>query len=181
MTRTLLPPPLPSLDETQHFVLEDASWELYEKLLRDIGDRPIRVTYDSGRMEIMAPSAEHEAPKKLIAGLIEGLCFELRIPIVCLGSTTFRQKIKAKGLEPDECYYIQHAAKMRGRKALNLRNDPPPDLALEVELTTRWIPREPVYASLGVPEVWRYDGKRLQCLHLINGAYQVRRKSLAFS
>src|SRR5438045_3800934 len=85
------------LDEVQHFVLEDASWELYEKLLRDIGSRPIRITYDDGRLEIMSPLPEHERPSNFIGRLIEMLSFELGMPIACLGSTTFRRRDKAKG------------------------------------------------------------------------------------
>ncbi len=97
----------PALDGIQHFVLEQASWELYEKLLRDIGDRPIRVTYDEGRMEIMSSPPEHEDVKKFIGRMIEMLTFTLDIPVKSLGSTTFWRKDRAKGLEPDECYYFK--------------------------------------------------------------------------
>jgi Uma2 family endonuclease len=83
--------------------MEDASWDLYEKLLRDIGDRPIRVTYDDGRMEIMSPLPEHERPKKLVGRMIDMLAFEMNRPMASLGSTTFHRKEKAKGLELDEC------------------------------------------------------------------------------
>jgi Uma2 family endonuclease len=183
MSRTL-PQPVPAsdlqFDDVQHFVLEDASWELYEKLLHDIGDRPIRVTYDDGRMEIMSPLPEHERPKKLIGWMIEMLALELNRPMVCLGSTTFRRKDKAKGLEPDECYYFRDEAKMRGRKRLDLRKDPPPELVVEIDVTSRSVPREPIYAALGVPEIWRFDGLRLHCLHLVDGEYRHRKRSLAF-
>src|SRR5438552_66424 len=93
------------LDDVQHFVLENASWDLYTKLLRDIGDRPVRITYDRGRLEIMSPLPEHEDPKKVIGRLIEMLTYEMDKPMKSLGSTTFRRKDKAKGLEPDQCYY----------------------------------------------------------------------------
>ena len=122
MTQMISHPPAGFLDDIQHFVMDDASWELYERLLREIGNRPIRITYDNGRMEMMSPLPEHEAPKKIIGGLIEMLCFQLRIPLICLGSTTFRRKIKAKGLEPDECYYIQNEPRIRGKKQINLMN-----------------------------------------------------------
>jgi len=180
MTRTLSHPRSQSLDDVQHLVLDDVSWELYEKLLRDIGNRPIRVTYDQGRMEIMSPLPEHERPKKLIGRMIEMLSFELNIPMVSFGSTTLRKKEKAKGLEPDECYYFRNEAKMRGRKRLDLRKDPAPDLVVEIDITTRSVPRQPIYAALGVPEIWRYDGRRLQCLHLVNEAYYSRKMSLTF-
>lgn len=180
MTRTLSEPRAESLADFQHFVLEDASWDLYEKLLRDIGDRPIRVTYDQGRMEIMSPLPEHERPKEIIGGMIRMLAFELNLAMVSLGSTTFRKKSKAKGLEPDECYYFRDEEKMRGRKRLDLRRDPPPELVVEIDVTSRSVPRQPIYAALGVPEIWRYDGRRLQCLHLAKGVYVPRKMSRVF-
>ncbi|HET6247783.1 MAG TPA: Uma2 family endonuclease [Tepidisphaeraceae bacterium] len=180
MTRTASHPPAVNLDDVQHFVMEDASWDLYEKLLRDIGDRPIRVTYDQGRMEIMSPLPEHEHDKKLIGGLIEMLAFELNMPMACLGSTTFRRKTKAKGLEPDECYYFHNEKQMRGKKRLDLQKDPPPELVVEIDLTSRSVPRQPIYAALGVPEIWRLAGSQLECLHLVGGEYRVQQQSLAF-
>lgn len=180
MSRTLSHSPVIPLDDVQHFVLEDASWELYEKLLRDIGNRPIRVTYDEGRMEIMSPLPEHERPKKLLGRMIEALAFELDMPIASLGSTTFRQREKAKGLEPDECYYFRDERKMRGKKRLDLKKDPPPELVVEIDIASRSVPREPIYAALGVPEIWRYRTGRVECLHLIRGEYHLRKMSLAF-
>jgi Uma2 family endonuclease len=180
MTRPLPKPAEVSLEDVQHFVLEGASWELYERLLKDIGNRPIRVTYDRGRMEIMSPLPEHERPIAWIGRLIEALSLELEIPLASFGSTTFRRRDKAKGLEPDRCYYFKREAQMRGRKRLNMRKDPPPELVVEIDITSRSVPREPIYADLGVPEIWRYDGRRLQCLHLSGGEYHVRKHSLAF-
>jgi Uma2 family endonuclease len=169
------------LDDVQHIVLEDASWELYERLLRDIGDRPIRITYDQGRLEMMSPLPEHERPKKIIGRLIEALSVELGMEVASLGSTTFRRRDKARGLEPDECYYLKQERQMRGRRRLNLKKDPPPELVVEIDITHRSIEREPIYAVLGVPEIWRWDGTRLQCLLLAaDGAYHVRPRSLAF-
>jgi len=180
MSRMLSSPPAISLDDVQHFVMEDASWGLYEKLLRDISDRPIRVTYDDGRMEVMSPLPEHERPRKLIGRMIEMLTFETGTPMASFGSTTFRRKEKAKGLEPDECYYFKNEARVRGRKRLDLKKDPPPELVVEIDIMSRSIPREPIYAALGVPEIWRFDGFRLQCLHLNGGKYSARKMSLAF-
>ena len=180
MSRTLSHAPTLPLDDVQHFVLEDASWELYEKLLRDIGSRPIRVTYDEGRMEIMSPMPQHERPKKLLGQMIEALANELDMPRLSLGNTTFRRREKAKGLEPDECYYFRDEDKMRGKNRLDLKKDPPPELVVEIDITSRSIPREPIYAALGVPEIWRHRTRRVDCLHLIDGEYHVRKMSLAF-
>ena len=128
----------------------------------------------------MSPLPEHEEPKRLIGRLIEMLSFELNMPVKSLGSTTFRRKDKDKGLEPDECYYFRHEAKMRGRNRLDMKKDPPPELVVEIDIMSRSVPREPIYAALGVPEIWRYDGIRLQCLQLRAGEYHVRKMSLSF-
>jgi Uma2 family endonuclease len=168
------------LDGVQHIVLENASWALYEQLLRDIGDRPIRINYDQGRLEMMSPLPEHEEVKKVIARLVENLSFEIGIEVKSLGSTTFRRSDKAKGLEPDECYYFKDEKKMRGRKRLNLKKDPPPELVVEIDVTHSSVPREAIYVGLGVPEIWRWDGTRLECLELAGGAYRPRERSLVF-
>jgi Uma2 family endonuclease len=159
-------------------VLEDVSWEFYERLLKEIGDRPIRVTYDQGRLEMMSPLPEHEDVKKIIDRLILGINMEVGREFRSLGSTTFRRKDREKGLEPDECYYFREEKRMRGRKRLNLKRDPPPELVVEVEVTHRSVAREPIYAALGVPEIWRWDGRKLECLELVGGEYRVRDRSL---
>jgi Uma2 family endonuclease len=184
MTQVLTRPSpvgIPSLDDIQHLVLEDVDWDLYEALLRNVGDRPLQLTYDQGRLEIMSPLPEHEDAKKFTGRMIEALSFELDLPVKCLGSTTFRRRDKEKGLEPDECYYFRDEAKMRGRKRLDLRKDPPPELVVEIDVTSRSVPREPIYAALGVPEIWRYDGRKLQCLHLAGKKYRIARRSLVFT
>jgi len=184
MTRLAPPPPQqqesPSLDDVQHLLLENISWDLYEKLLREVGDRPLRMTYDNGRLEIMSPLPEHEDVKILIHDLIRALTEELNITVKSLGSTTFRRQDLAKGLEPDQCYYFKHEAKMRGRKRINLKKDPAPELAIEIDITSASLPRQPVYAALGVNEIWRYDGKTLECLELANNQYRPRKTSRIF-
>jgi Uma2 family endonuclease len=160
--------------------MENASWELYEKLLHDIGERPVRINYDQGRLEMMSPLPEHERPKKIIGRLIEALSFDLGIEVASLGSTTFRRRDKAKGLEPDECYYFKEEKRMRGRKRLNLKKDPPPELVVEVDITHRSVEREPIYAGLGVPEIWRWSAMKLTCLELIGEEYQPREPSRVF-
>ena len=154
--------------------------EPVRQLLKEVDNRPIRMTYNSGRLKITSPLAEYEDPKKFIGRMIEQLTLELDMPVKSLGSTTFRRKDKAKGLEPDEWYYFRDEKKMRGRKRLDMRKDPPPELVVEIDITSRSVDREPIYAALGVPEIWRHDGRQLQCLHLHNGSYRIRKHSLAF-
>lgn len=157
-------------------------WEFYDFLLEQIGDRPIRVTYDNGSLEIMSPLPKHEKWKSRFGRLIELMSLELDIPVEPLGSATFRRKDRGKGLEPDECYYIQHAADIEGKDELDLRVDPPPDLVIEIDIMSRSISRQPIYAALGVPELWRFDGRRLTVLLLgLDGKYLPSAASLAFS
>ena len=183
MTRALSHPPRRAsidLDEVQHLVLDGVSWNFYEHLLKEIGDRPLRVTFDNGMLEIMSPLPEHEAAKGFIGRMIEMLSFQLRSPMKSLGSTTFRRRDKAKGLEPDECYFFQSSAKVRGIKRWNPRIHPPPDLVVEIDIFSRSIEREPIYVALGVPELWRYDGRSIRCLHLVGGRYVIRKHSRVF-
>lgn len=172
--------PIPSA-AGPHFVLSDVSWRFYQSLLDEVGDQPVRVTYHKGRIELMAPLSEHEVWKKAIGQMIQMICIELDLPMRMLGSTTFRRQDRQAGLEPDECYYLQSAAALRDKKHIDLMVDPPPDLAVEIDITHRWIPRQPVYADLGVPELWRFDGSRLSVLVLVSGQrYEERPTSLAF-
>ena len=114
MTRLASKPPEPtiSLDEAQHFVLDNVSWAFYERLLKEIGNRPIRVTFDTGMLEIMAPLAEHEIPKGFIGWMIKTLAVLTNRPMVSAGSTTFRRREKQKGLEPDDCFFFESSAKI---------------------------------------------------------------------
>ena len=168
------------LSAQQHIVLHDIPWRVYKTLLSAVGDRPVRITYYRGSIEIMSPLPRHEKWKTRIGRMIELLSLELRLPVEALGSTTFRRRAKKAGLEPDECYYVQNAAAVKGKDRINLKLDPPPDLAVEVDITRRSLKRQPVYAALGVPELWRWDGKRLTVLVLVDGRYEPREQSLAF-
>jgi Uma2 family endonuclease len=169
-----------SLDDVEHIVLEGVSWELYEHLLKISENRRLRLTYDNGELEIMSPLPEHEDAKTAIGDMIKEILDQLDMPRRGLGSTTFRRRLKKKGLEPDECFYIQNQPRVAGKKRINLSKDPPPDLAVEIDITSRSIPRLPIYAALGVPEIWRYDGRKLQCLRLEKGDYRESDYSLAF-
>lgn len=164
-------------------VMRGVSWETYERLRRELDEvgSNIRITYDRGRMVLMSSTPRHDKWKKLIGQLIEALAAERGLHISAYGSTTWKRQDLARGLEADECYYIQRAETMRGKVDIDLTRDPPPDLALEIEVTHLALDKPAVYAALGVPELWRYDGQRLEVLHLQpNGTYAPRQSSLAF-
>jgi Uma2 family endonuclease len=145
--------------------LTDISWGFYQSMLREIGDAHVRLTFDQGKLEIMSPSKFHENVKKAIGRLLEAYADEAGIAVEGLGSTTFAREELQKGLEPDECYYIANASKVIGKQELDLTADPPPDLAIEIDISPPGVARQPIYAALGVPEIWRFDGRRLICLH----------------
>ncbi|MBI3272006.1 MAG: Uma2 family endonuclease [Planctomycetes bacterium] len=146
----------------QAFLFDGVDWEFYDALLASLRDRPVFVTYDHGSLELMFPSRNHESAGRLIARMIDALTEELNIPVAGCKSTTFRRRDIERGLGPDECYYIKNEARVRGRRELDLPRDPPPDLAVEIEISHRVLDREVIYAALGVPELWRHDGQRLQ-------------------
>ena len=170
------PPGLP-----QHIVLDGMTWDFYEHLLRLVGDRPIQITFFRGRLEIMSPLFKRERWKMMIGGMIELLARARKTPFIRAGSLTLRQQDEEAGLEPDQCYYLQHARQVLGKERIDLPGDPPPDLAVEIDITRHSIARQPIYAVLAVPELWRFDGKRLHFLKLVEaGRYDAVDHSLAF-
>jgi Uma2 family endonuclease len=143
-------------------VLSGVSWPTYEALLADLKDRPIRLTYDRGNLEIMAPTFNHERCKRKVGRVIETLAEETSQPIVSGGSTTFRREDLERGLEPDDCFYLANVPAILGKEEIDLRIDPPPDLALEIDISRSSLDRMSIYAALKIPELWRFNGLRLQ-------------------
>lgn len=163
-------------------MLQNVSWETFEALLRDTGeDRGSRFAYDCGVLEIMTPLFEHENPKSNFGNFIVVLAEELDIEIRSAGSTTLKRKITKKGIEPDNCYYIQNEQAIRGRQTLDLETDPPPDLAIEIDITSSSVNKFSIYSALGVNELWRYNGRDLKFYHLLEGQYIECEFSIAFS
>ncbi|NCJ06510.1 Uma2 family endonuclease [Synechococcales cyanobacterium C] len=169
------------LAPTQHITLTEISWEGYETILNLLGDRPVRVTYNRGLLELMILSYGHERYKKLLARLVETLTEELNLPMEAGGSTTFKRQNLERGLEPDECFYIQNQALVRGKRSIDLNEDPPPDLVIEVDITHSAIDRAEIYAALGVPELWRWDNGILQFWVLRQQQYQQVQTSATFA
>lgn len=172
---TVLSPP------EQRVTLHNVSWETYERLLADLRDSSApRLTYDRGTLEIMSPSSEHERYNRTAAQIVEELAVEMDINIDSLGSTTFRREDIDRGFEPDSCFYIGNAAGVRGKKRIDLSTDPPPDLVIEIDITSPSLDKFPLFAKVGVPEVWRFDGTRLAIYALAGGEYQERDTSVSF-
>jgi Uma2 family endonuclease len=162
-------------------LIQAVSWASYEAILDAFGDRRFPHTYDRGTLEIMSPKVDHDWVKRLIGRMIEAMCFALNISIKSVGSSTLRRPRPRTGLEPDESYYIANEPRVRGKMTYDPNLDPPPDLAIEVDVTSKSLERLPVYAELRVPEVWRWDGRDLLFYRRKRtGAYTEVKRSVAF-
>jgi Uma2 family endonuclease len=162
-------------------ILDGVTWDTYERLIAEHGERGgTRFTYDEGVLQIMVVSSQHEKPNRTLAVLVEVLAEEWGIDIERLGSMTCKRKDLQKGFEPDSCFYIQHADAVSGKEKIDLKFDPPPDLTIEVDITADSLNRLPIFAVVGIPEVWRFDGTSLTIFRLEAGRYIETPNSLAF-
>lgn len=170
------PPP----QAPRYIILPGVSWETYQRLLADLQDsHAAHFAYDQGRLEIMVLSAEHEEDKDVLTLLVNVLAEELGIDVRSFGSATFQRQDLARGFEPDACFYIAHEARVRGKKKLDLAIDPPPDLIIEIDISSPSLNKFPIFAALRIPEVWRYDGRRLTIFTLAGETYVERTESVA--
>ena len=161
--------------------LQDVDWDDYEHLLTQMDDWPgHRLSYDRGRLDVMSPKREHEFYKKFVGRIVDIIGEEYGLEIEPAGSTTLKLKALAKGVEPDESFYVQNAARVIGLRDLNLDTDPPPDVVVEIDMTNESLDKFAIYAALGVPEIWRYDGRRTHFYKLAGEGYEVSQNSLAF-
>lgn len=159
----------------QQILIEDVSWAMYENLLEDLGEkRNSRINYSQGTLEIMVPLPEHEDDKVIIGNLIEILLEELDIEFRNLASTTFKSPQIQQGIEADQCFYIENEAAIRGKTRIDLSVDPPPDLAVEIDITART--KFNNYEGLGVGELWRFNGTNLE-IHVLQGDRYIRQNA----
>lgn len=162
----------------QRVLLNNITWDMYERLLQAHGDHGVpRLTYDQGQLELMSPSSEHEALKDTIVLLVNALAEEMNINTCSFGSATFRREDMQRGFEPDGCFYVQSVQRIQGKTALDLTVDPPPDLVIEIDLTSPSLPKFPIFAQLGVPEVWRAAGRQVHIFSLVGDQYLERADS----
>ncbi len=153
-------------------IRENVSWEEYEDLLEQVGEATwLRIAYDDGTLEIITVGPKHEKYATFIEGLVGVIRLRLRMNIVFFGSSTMRKEKKRKGIEPDACFYVQTAEALGNRMDLDFEKDPPPDVAVEVDVTRHSISKFGIYAGLGVPEVWIYDLKELRIYLLEQDKY----------
>jgi Uma2 family endonuclease len=165
----------------QRVVLHNVSWVTYEHVLRDhVGSSVPQFTFDRGDLEITSPSAEHERYSSQIAQFVASLASELDVELAAFGSTTFRREDIERGFEADACFYFKNVEQMLGKDELDMKIDPPPDLVIEVDITSQLLPKLPIFQQFGVPEVWRFRGGRLSILVLQDGRYREADRSALF-
>ncbi len=161
--------------------LRGISWATYKAMMSDVGgDRAWRIAYSNGVLEIRMPLPKHEEPKGMLESFIEVLADELNIEVRKLGALTLEREDLNRAIEPDSCFYIQNESRVRGKGEINLPDDPPPDVVIESDYTSSSLNKFSIYASLGVPELWRYKNDTLQIYQLIEGQYQLSNQSIAF-
>jgi Uma2 family endonuclease len=174
MATTLLNPPRESV------TLSGISWSTYEGLLADLRDKSApRMTFDRGILEIMSPTTEHEEYNRTIASLVEVVAEEMDVEFRNLGSTTYKRADMLRGFEPDSSFYIQSIHGIVGKTNVDMNSDPPPDLVIEIDITSGSLDKQPILAQIGVPEIWRYDGTTFTILVLDDADYRESDRSLA--
>ncbi len=168
-----------SLEEIAHsainqkLILQSISWDFYEQLLEEYKDsNALHFAFDNGVLEVEVPLGKHEVPISLLSGLVSTICLEKDINFKDFRSTTFRKRAKSKGVEPDSCFYIKNESKVRGLLDLDLSQDPPPDLVIEVDVTSPSLDKFPIYAVLGVSEIWLFKGEKVEFFKLVGEKYQ---------
>ncbi|WRH68173.1 MAG: Uma2 family endonuclease [Planktothrix sp. GU0601_MAG3] len=167
----------------QRTVLNQVSWQTFINLLDDLGDnRVARLYYDQGVLEIMTPLGEHENNNRFIECLIGVIADELNLNLKRFGSLTLKREELLKGAEPDSCYYLNNEPLVRHKQNIDLASDPPPDLVLEIDITSSSLDKQAIYAAFEIPELWRYNGQKLEVFVLdkTTQSYQKSTQSLHF-
>jgi Uma2 family endonuclease len=170
-----------ALSSGDFVVLSGISWKMYRKLRKIPENYNLRMTYDQGELEIMSPSPRHEKIATLLGSLIEEWAIRHDVEIVPCRTMTIRRADLNRGFEPDNCFYVQHELQMRDKDKINFKVDPPPDLAVEVEVSRTLAKKMKIYEDFRVPELWRWGGKSLTIFELSgDGNYVPRDKSICF-
>lgn len=162
-------------------VLHNTSWETYENLLREQSENPsVRFSYNDGELEIMVESYKHGNYSRYLEYIILELADIFEIDFVPAGSATFKKEEKSKGFESDGSFYIKNAEKVRGIEKIDLSKDPPPELVIEVDIMHSSLSKFPIFAGLGVEEIWRFDGEEVRFHRLENQSYKEINESICF-
>lgn len=178
----------PVASDRRGLLIPGVTWDDYGKF-QELFDRRrgFRLAYDRGALEIMSPSLAHDDDSRFLGDLVRAATMVLGLPARRGGSTTLRSELVRRGIEPDDCFWIENAPRMAGRRELDLAIDPPPDLGIEVDVASSSLDRFAIYAALGVRELWRLESGRLKepvrlTFHVLqpDGTYAASPASLAF-
>lgn len=162
-------------------ILQHVAWDEYEQLLDDLAERPnLRLSYDRGRLEVMTPLAEHEAYARFIDDVVRVIADARGLLLEKRGSTTWKRRAIARGVEADACYYVVGASRIIGKRTIDLDVDPPPDLVVEIDITNESVGKHPTYAALGMREIWQYNGDEVVFLELVDAGYRAVFESISF-
>jgi Uma2 family endonuclease len=168
------------MPEDMVMIFHNVSWDEYVALSEEIGEtHRLRLSFNDGTLKVMSLSPTHEKYADFIKRLVAQLSFRLRINILFFGSATMRKRQTSKGNEPDASFYVQKASAIGNRIEIDFAIDPPPDVVVEVDIHHASTGNDPIYAALGVPEIWRYDGWEMSILRLEGEAYIAAETSLA--
>jgi Uma2 family endonuclease len=148
-------------DAPNRVVIHDASWEFYENLRADDANRHLRMSFDDGELELMSPSPRHSSIEFRFGLFVVEIARKLGLKCKPLGNATWKKPGLMKGKEADGCFYFANFERIR-KKEIDLEVDPPPDLAIEVEVSRSAVNALSIYAAIGVPEIWRFDGTSFQ-------------------
>jgi Uma2 family endonuclease len=168
------------MPEDSVVIFHKLTWNDYLNLSEQLGEtHRLRLSFNEGTLKVMSLSPTHEKYVDFIKRLASQLSFRLRLNILFFGSATLRKHKAEKGNEPDACFYVQTALAIGHRIELDFTVDPPPDVVVEVDIHNDSTGNDPIYAALGVPEIWRYDGRTMHVLHLHGETYQTAAASRA--
>jgi Uma2 family endonuclease len=169
------------LKEQVSVILSDVSWETYDQFVQETMDIVVnpRFYFEKESLLIMPVTAEHESINRVLASLVDILAEEFQINSRCLGSATYQREDIERGFEPDSCFYFENEPFIRGVKRLDMTIHPAPDLIIEVDITSLSTNRQSIFAAFGVPEIWRFDGEKMQILKLEDSQYSEITNSLA--
>lgn len=163
----------------QTLEIQDVGWDELDEILQELGEhRQSRIAYSEGVLTIVAPLPEHESAKVSLSDFVKIVLDELAQNYISLGSTTFRAEQMQRAIEPDDCFYIQNYERVLGKPRIDLSVDPPPDLAIEIDLSSKT--QLAAYTGLSIPELWRYEASKLQIYILREGLYEMVERSSIF-
>lgn len=156
-----------NLPPSSVLTLCEKTWEDYEKLIEEVGEAGgLRISFSEGVLQVMTLSVEHEYYSSIIHTLISHLSFAKKIKVLLYRSATMKVDKKTKGAEPDNIFYVQNADRLPNKIVINFGTDPMPDVVVEIDIHHQSKPKFPIYADFGVPEIWRYDGKKFEIYEL---------------